>query len=219
MKVAVAGAGAVGRSVAQALLATGHRVLLIERDRPHFRPELVPDADWMLADACELDALRKAGIDTCDVVMAATGDDKSNLVFALLSKTEFSVPRVVARVNDPDNQWLFAQPWGVDVAVSTPTAVASAVEAAVTVGQVVRLMTLQQGQGSIIELTLAPDSPLAGSPVSAVALPSGAALLAIFRAGTVLTPEPGLALRGGDELVLAAAAGVEDAVRRLLRGD
>ena len=88
-------------------LSAGHKVLLIERQRTHYRPELVPDADWMLADACELASLQAAGIHTADVVIAATGDDAANLVFALLCKTEFGVARVVARVNNPDNQWLF----------------------------------------------------------------------------------------------------------------
>jgi trk/ktr system potassium uptake protein len=218
MRVAIAGAGAVGRSLAQALLAVGHKVLLIERHRPNYRPELVPDADWMLADACELGELRAAGIDTCNVVMAATGDDKSNLVFALLAKTEFAVPRVVARVNDPANQWLFSSFWGVDVAVSTPSSLVSAVEAAVTVGDVVRLMTLHQGQGTIVGMVLPPNSPLAGEAVAELALPSGAALLAIFRGATVLAPTADFTLRAGDELLLAAAIGVEGEVRRLLHG-
>jgi trk system potassium uptake protein len=218
MRVAIAGAGAVGRSIAQALLVAGHKVLLIERDRPHYRPHLVPDADWMLADACELGELRAAGIDTCDVAMAATGDDKANLVFALLAKTEFAVPRVVARVNDPANQWLFSPFWGVDVAVSTPSSLVSAVEAAVTVGDVVRLMTLHQGQGTIVGIVLPPGSPWAGTPVAELDLPSGAALLAIFRDRTVVAPTAGFALRSGDELLLAAAPGVEDQVRRRLHG-
>ena len=82
----------------------------------------MPDADWLFADACELAALEEAGVQTCDVVIAATGDDKANLAVGLLAKTEFGVPRVVARINDIRNEWLFTQAWGVDVAVSTPGA-------------------------------------------------------------------------------------------------
>ena len=80
----------------------------------------MPGADWMFADACEFSSLQAAGIETADVAIAATGDDKVNLVFAFLAKSRFDVGRVVARVNEPANQWLFGPDWGVDVAVSTP---------------------------------------------------------------------------------------------------
>ncbi|MGV7710878.1 NAD-binding protein, partial [Mycobacterium kansasii] len=91
-------------------------------------PEAVPEAHWRLGDACEISLLEAEELHTFDVVIAATGDDKANLVLSLLAKTEFAVPRVVARVNDPRNEWLFDDAWGVDVAVSTPRMLASLVE-------------------------------------------------------------------------------------------
>jgi trk system potassium uptake protein len=131
MRVAIAGAGNVGQAIARSLLAAGHQVLLIESQRRHFRPSMVPEADWMLADACEIDTLTTAGIETADVVISATGDDQANLVFAMLCKREFAVRRVVARVNEPANGSLFGADWGVDVAMSTPHMMTTAVEAAV----------------------------------------------------------------------------------------
>jgi len=218
VRVAIAGAGAVGRSIAQALLDDGHKVLLIERERASYRPHLVADADWMLADACEAGTLQAAGISMCDVVMAATGDDKANMVFALLAKTECHVPRVVARVNNVGNQWLFTQAWGVDVAVSTPNALVAAVEEAVTVGDIVRLMTLREGGSNLIALTLPDDSALVGASVADLRLPGDAALLTILRNGTVVTPNPRTPLLVGDELVLAVGENSEAQVRQALTG-
>jgi trk system potassium uptake protein TrkA len=217
MRVAIAGAGVVGRSIAQALLDAGHKVLLIERERPNYRPRLVPDADWMLADACELDKLQAAGIEMCDAVLAATGDDKANLVFAFLAKTEFGVTRVVARVNDTNNQWMFNQMWGVDIAVSTPISLANAVTAGVTVGELVRLMVLQQGHGDIVAITLPQGAALVGMTADALPLPSGAALLTVVRGGVVLPRAPNTRLQVGDELLLAASPDVMPKVRALLR--
>jgi trk system potassium uptake protein TrkA len=131
MRVAIAGAGNAGVAIARALIADNYRVLLIERQRRHFRPSLVPEAEWMFADACEIATLENAGIGMVDAVIAATGDDKANLVFAMLCKREFGVRRVVARVNEPANRLLFNADWGVDVAASTPDTLTVAVEAAV----------------------------------------------------------------------------------------
>ena len=107
MKILVAGAGSVGRSISRELISHGHEVTLVDRSPDAMRISSVPDADWQLADACDVDALAEAGAGTADVVVAATGDDKSNLVISLLSKTEYGVPRTVARVNNPKNEWLF----------------------------------------------------------------------------------------------------------------
>lgn len=217
MRVAVAGAGAIGRAVASALLTTGHQVLLIERSSAAYQPDLVPDADWMLADACELATLTAAGIDTCDVVMAAAGEDRVNLVFAMLAKREFAVPRVVARINRADNQWLFSREWGVDVAVSTPGALVSAVGEAVTVGDVVELMTLQQSQGRIVEITLPDDAAAVGQSAAGVVAPEGAALIGVVRAGTLATPGLAGPLRAGDEVVFLVTRDVDAQLRELAR--
>ncbi|MFT4127007.1 MAG: TrkA family potassium uptake protein [Gordonia sp. (in: high G+C Gram-positive bacteria)] len=211
MKVAIAGAGAVGRSIARELL-TGHEVTLFEKDVAHIEPEAVPGARWRRADACELTNLEAADLQTFDVMIAATGDDKANLVVSLLAKTEFAVNRVVARVNDPRNEWLFGEDWGVDVAGSTPRLLASLVEEAVSVGDLVRLMTFRQGQANLVELTLPPFTPLAGRPVRKLQLPRDAALVAILRGGRVIVPERDDPIEGGDELIFVAPEEAEPAL-------
>ncbi|TWP48988.1 TrkA family potassium uptake protein [Lentzea tibetensis] len=216
MRIAIAGAGAVGRSIAQELVSDGHQVMLIERDRAHFDPGAVEQAEWVQADACELSSLEDAGMQLCDVVIAATGDDKVNLVVSLLAKTEFAVRRVVARVNDPTNEWLFTESWGVDVAVSTPRILAAMVEEAVTVGDVVRLLTLRQGQANLVEITLDDKTSVAGQPVSSLRLPRDAALVTILRGGRVIVPQPDDTLEGGDELLFVATAAVELEIRTAL---
>jgi len=216
MRVAIAGAGAVGRSIAGELIENHHEVMLIERVASHIEPQTVEAAEWVLADACELASLEEAGIQTCDVVIAATGDDKVNLVVSLLAKTEFAVRRVVARVNDPRNEWLFTEAWGVDVAVSTPRMLAAMVEEAVSVGDLVRLLTLRQGQANLVEVTLPADTRLAGKPVRSLDLPRDAALLVILRGGRVIVPQPDDSLEPGDELLFVATADVEQEIRTAL---
>jgi trk system potassium uptake protein TrkA len=216
MRVAIAGAGAVGRSIAAELIDGRHQVMLIEREADQFEPHTVEQADWVLGDACEVSILEESGIEQCDVVIAATGDDKANLVVSLLAKTEFAVRRVVARVNNPANEWLFTDAWGVDVAVSTPRMLAAMVEEAVSVGDLVRLMTFRQSNANLVELTLPAETPLAGKPVSELTLPRDAALVTILRGDRVIVPQPEDPLEPGDELLFVATADVEPEIRTAL---
>jgi trk system potassium uptake protein TrkA len=206
MRIAIAGAGNVGRSIANELIGNGHQVLLIEKESRAVKQDTAPGAEWLLADACEVSQLEKADLEGCAVVVAATGDDKVNLVVSLLAKTEFGVPRVVARVNHPKNEWLFNEGWGVDVSVSTPRMLTALVEEAVTVGDLVRLMTFQQGNASLSELRLAPDSPILGKTVGEVEWPPDSALVAILREGNVLIPSPQMPLEADDELLVVATS-------------
>ncbi|QCH26252.1 potassium channel family protein [Mycobacteroides salmoniphilum] len=218
MRVAIAGAGKVGRSVARELLDYGHKILLIERERSNFEPQTVPGADWLNADACELDTLEEAGIETCDVVVAATGDDKANLVVGLLAKTEFGVPRVVARINDIRNQGLFGQAWGIDVAVSTPGAMVAGIEGAIDIGHLVRLMGLREGSAGLTKLTLPEDNPLVGQRVADLELPPNTALVTVIRNGSVVLPRPEDVLEAGDEMLFIANSDVEHAIRAAIHG-
>ena len=218
MRVAIAGAGNVGRSVAKELIENGHHVMLIERSASALRPERVPEAEWVLADACELSSLQEAELNRCDVVVAATGDDKVNLVVSLLAKTEFGVPRVVARVNRAEDEWLFTDQWGVDVAVSKPRMMAALVEEAVTVGDLVRLMTFRQSETNLVEITLPDQAPYVGRPVREVPLPRDAALVAILRGKRVLVPSADDPLEAGDELIFVCTTQVEDDVRAVVLG-
>src|SRR3954466_13790533 len=190
MRVAIAGAGNVGRSIARELLENGHEVLLIEKEPKALKTGTVPDAEWLLADACELSTLEDARVQECHVVVAATGDDKVNLVVSLLAKTEYGVPRVVARINHPKNEWLFNESWGVDVAVSTPRLMSALVEEAVSVGDLVRLLRFSHGDANLVELTLPEESALAGTTVGDVEWPEDTSLVTIIGGTRVLTPSP-----------------------------
>ncbi len=216
MRVAIAGAGNVGRSIARELLASGHRVLLIDRDPSAIKPDSVPDAEWLLADACEVDSLDEARLEECDVAISATGDDKANLVHSLLAKTEFAVPRTVARVNHPGNEWMFDEMWGVDVAVSTPRLMCALVEEAVTVGDLVRLFSFRGGTANLVEMRLPLTSPAVGRRVRDLRFPGDAVLVAVVRDGCARAPEPDDTLSASDELLFVASQEHEQELAQVL---
>jgi trk system potassium uptake protein TrkA len=221
MKVIVTGGGAIGRHLSADLHARGHDVTLIEQDRATVEDlrEEVPEVNVMLGDACEPWVLEAAQLSQADVVVAATGDDEDNLVTSLLAKQEFGVPRVLARVNHPKNEWLFTEQWGVDQAVSPPHMLTAMVEEAVTTGDLVQLLRLEGGRISIVEMKLTEASPAAGKPLYELRLPSDAAVVAVLREGHVLIPQPETTFGAGDELVaLAAGPDSEQALRDVIVG-
>ena len=218
MRVAIAGAGKVGRAIARELLNNHHQVLLIDRDPAKARPDVVAGAQVLLGDTAEIAVLDEADLPACQVLIAATGDDKVNLVVSLLAKTEYGVPRVVARVNHPKNEWMFDESWGVDVAVSTPRMMSALVEEAVTVGDLVRLFTFRQGNANLVELTLPPSATVVGKRVVEVQFPADTALVAIIRDTRVIAPSPDDPLEAGDELLFVASPEQEQSLEDLLGG-
>ncbi len=219
MRIAVAGAGNVGQFVSKDLHRRGHDVVLIEQNKPlvaSVQEDL--DVNLVIGDACELHTLDEAVLSSCDVMVAATGDDEDNLVIALLAKQEFAVPRVVARVNHPDNEWLFTESWGVDVAVSTPHLLTSLVEEAVAVGDLVRLMDLEQGKVALVEATLEEGSPAVGKSVRELRTPPDCTLVAIVRERHVIAPRDETPLQAGDEVMALSTPGSEEDLKRLLLG-
>jgi trk system potassium uptake protein TrkA len=221
MRVVITGAGAVGRHLASDLAHRGHAVVLIEQDIETLETarDWAPEVELLLGDGCEPWVLEKASLSTADVVVAATGDDEDNLVTSLLAKQEFAVPRVLARVNHPRNEWMFNEQWGVDAAVSPPHILTAMVEEAVTVGDLVRILRLERGKIGLVEMTLPVDSPNVGRPLYELRLPSDAAIVALLREGHVVIPVPETALAGGDEVLALSAADAEQGLRSAIMGD
>ncbi len=219
MKVVIAGAGSVGRSIARELAKRNHEMTLIDREPSAMRVATVPEAEWLLADACDPGTLEDAGADDCDVVVAATGDDKVNLVVSLLAKTEFGVPRVIARVNNPRNEWMFDESWGVDVPVSTPRIMTTMVEEAVSEGELVRIARFHQTGASIYQTLLPDHAPVVDEVIRDLLWPADVALVAIVRDGTPIPADPDLVLEAGDQVLVLVGQSAEpdlDLVEQML---
>lgn len=218
MRVVIVGAGSVGRSIGRELLISNHQVLFIDKDADEAKSQSVPNASWLLADACETTTLREAGLEDCDVVVCATGDDKVNLVVSLLAKTEFGVGRTVARISNPKNEWMFDESWGVDVAVSTPRLMTALVEEAVAVGDLVRLFQFQQGRAAMVEITVPADGPVVGTSVADLQLPADTALVGIIRDEVPIAPKPEDIVEGFDELLFLTTPASEALLGSALTG-
>lgn len=215
MRVAIVGAGSVGRAITLELLRNAHDVTLLDSDPDAIRVSQIPDADWALCDACSPKALEDAGLRDCDALVAATGDDKTNLVVSLVAKNEFAVPKVVARVNDPTNEWLFTSDWGVDIPTSTPQVMAALVEEAVTSGDAVRLFSFNTSDIGVYTLVVPADSPLIGVPLTEYEWPKGVTIETVVRDATPLPTRTLHSLEAGDDLVVVAGLDHQSQVEEL----
>ena len=218
MKVVVTGAGNVGRYLSLNLAERGHQVTLVERTRTVLDALGECDLRTQLGDACSPEVLEAAGLREADVVVAATGDDEDNLVISLLAKQEFAVPRVLARVNHPTNEWLFDESWGVDLAVSPPHLLTAFVEEEVTAGDLVSLLKLERGRVELLEVRLDGKSAAVGHRVEDLALPGDVTLVAVIRDGHVNPCRGKTPFNEGDEVIALASVERHDELRRILIG-
>ena len=219
MKVMIAGAGSVGMAIGEDLIQKGYEVVVMEREPAAVEKiSAQSSVPLIVGDACEVASLHSAGAATVDVMVAATGDDEDNLVISLLAKQEFAIPRVVARVNNSRNQWLFNESWGVDVSVSTPQQLTALVEEAVSVGSLVRLLQFEHGNANLVEVTLASDSPAIGQTVSQLAIGQDATIVGVIREDRLMIPTDEMVLLAGDEVVVLVSKDAEDQVHLILCG-
>jgi trk system potassium uptake protein TrkA len=222
VRIVVVGAGKVGKHMAADLSNVGHDVLVLDNAREVIeraqKSDEYPGVEFRVADACEVSQLEEAGLARADVVAAVTGDDEDNLVVSLLAKQEFGVPRVVARVNHPKNEWLFNETWGVDVSVSTPHLLTALVEEAVSVGTLVRLLQFEGGKAGLEEVTLADSSPAVGKQIADLRLPRTCTIVAVIRERTVIVPRGDTTLEVGDEVLVLSTADSDADVRAIFIG-
>lgn len=208
MRVVIAGGGSVGTSIALDLADRNHDVTLLEQstDTAEKLRSQMPGVNVMAADACEYACLVSADLRSADVVIAATGDDEDNLVVSWLSKQEFGVPRVISRINNARNAWLFNESWGVDVSVSTPALITSLVDEAVEVGSIINLFDLADGRMRLIEITLAPDSPAVKKDVTLdeLRLPDSIRVVAVVRNDQPMVPNSTMKFLEHDHVILVA---------------
>jgi trk system potassium uptake protein len=218
MRVVLVGAGRLGLQIANALTVSENQVTLIESQRTIV--EQLRDAvkaRVVHGDAADPAVLEEAGALNADVLVAVAGQDQVNLVVSLLAKRQFDVPRVVARVNDPDNEWLFTDGWGVDVAVSASASILSLIEEATRTVDTIGLLRLGTAGVNVIESTITTESSAVGKMLSDVCLPDGTVVAAVMREGRPTVPSGSFAFQVGDELLLISESATETDIRNLFQ--
>jgi trk system potassium uptake protein TrkA len=215
--IIIAGGGKVGSHLARILLAEGHEVKVIDQ-RPEILARLrheLPAASVVEGDPSAPEVLEAAGIQRARVVAAVTAEDDANLVITTLARFEFGVPRVIARVNDPANAWMFNAEMGVDVGLNQADILAKLIAEEMSLGDMMTLLKLRRGEFSLVEEKLPPGSPMLAAPLRDLALPATSVIAAVIRHGKVLVPRGDLRFEVGDEVLAVVDNGSRHALRAM----
>lgn len=203
MKVIIIGGGQVGSYIAKMLISEKHDVTLFEiREDTYYKLiQFLPENSVVLGSGTDPTLLERCGIDKADAVAAVTGDDETNLVVSTITKFEFGVPRVIARVNNPKNEWLFNSSMGVDVGLNMADLMAHLVVEEMDFKNMLTLMMVKHDSYSIIELKVGKYSKAVKKTVKELAIPDNAILIALYHGKDVIIPKGNTVIEGGDVIL------------------
>lgn len=219
MLAVIIGGGRGGSYLARDLQTQGYRIKVVDR-----RPEVVArlrqeiGGDVICGDGCSPQILDQVGVSKADLIVALTHNDEDNLVVCRLAKHHFHVPRVIARVNNPLNEWLYTKDWGVDVAISQVHLTSKVIEEEIGLGELVTLLKLNRGEAALVELRLPETSPCRGKAIREVNLPSDAVIVSVIRAGKLVIPRGDTVFEAGDEILAVSTVAAEKPLKDILVG-
>ncbi|RPI00472.1 MAG: TrkA family potassium uptake protein, partial [Zetaproteobacteria bacterium] len=162
--------------------------------------------------------LEQVGAAQAGLLVALAHDDEDNLVICRLAKHQFKVPRVITRVSNPLNEWLYTKAWGVDVAISQVHLTAKVIEEEIGLGELVTLLKLNRGEAALVEMRLPEASPALGKPIRDLALPADTVIVSIIRNGTLVIPRGETQLAEFDEVLAVSTVAAEKALKDALLG-
>jgi trk system potassium uptake protein TrkA len=215
----IIGGGRGGSYLARDLQSQGYQVKVIDR-----RPEVVAKlrqeigGDVLYGDGSSPQTLEQVGAAKADLVVALTHNDEDNLVVCRLAKRHFRVPRVIARVNNPLNEWLYTKAWGVDVAISQVHLTSKVIEEEIGLGELITLLKLNRGAAALVELRLPETSPCQGKVIRDLNFPGDTVIVSIIRAGNLIIPRGDTRLEAGDDILAVSTVAAEKQLKDILVG-
>ena len=219
MLALIVGGGRGGSYLAQDLHSQGYRVKVVDH-----RPEVVAklrqeiEGEVICGDGCSPQVLEQVGVEKADLVVALTHNDEDNLVVCRLAKHHFRVPRVIARVSNPRNEWLYTKSWGVDVAISQVHLTSKVIEEEIGLGELVTLLKLNRGEAALVDLRLPETSPCRGKEIRNLDLPAEAVIVSVIRGGKLVIPRGETRLEAGDEILAVSTVAAEKLLKDILIG-
>ena len=221
MKIIIVGGGQIGGYIAELLLENGHSVTVIEnKDRAleALRKNGLKEENILIGDGTDVSVLEKAGTRNCNALVCATGLDEVNLTAAMMAKFEYDVPKVIARVNNPRNEWLFNSGMGVDVKINQADIIGHMIADEMNYQSIMTLMRLSKGEYSIVRIHVDYHSECVDKPLSQIKLPAESLLIAVYEDETMMIPHGETVIRAGQYILAFADEGSIKELNRIFGG-
>ena len=215
MKIIIVGGGQIGSYITSLLLKNDHEVRVIEnrtKALENYKNAGLPEECLVIGDGTDIEVLEKAGVRTCQALVCVTGLDEVNLTTAMVSKFEYDVPRIIARVNNPKNAWLFNSGMGVDAKINQADIIGHMIADEMNYQSIMTLMKLSKGDFSIVRIRVDYQSRYAGKQISEIFLPNNALLIAIYNDDELMIPHGDTLIEAGQDIL---AFGDEQAIGKL----
>ncbi len=219
MYIIVVGGGKVGYHLSKALLAEGHEILVIERDRA--KCSIITEelgSVVMHGDGCEVATLAEVGTGRADMVIAVTGDDEDNMVVCQVAKAQFHAPRTIARINNPKNEQIFKR-LGIDETVSSTQVIMERIQSEMPTHPMLHLLNMRTQGLEIVELKVPPGSQAVGKRLKDITLPAHSVIpLIISQTRGAVVPTSETVVEADDEVMAVTQAESEDELRAVFVG-
>jgi trk system potassium uptake protein TrkA len=213
MYIVIMGGGRVGLALASSLVSVGHDVTLIESNLElcsNAASEL--DAMVICGNGTDIKTLLEANIADANVFVAATGNDEANLLSCILVK-EYNIPKVIARVSNPDHDDAFRKV-GIDVVVSPELTAAGYLEKLITRPKIADLIVIGRGNAELLDISVN-NKKIIGKKIGEVSPTDDYIIAAIHKNGEIKIPKDGMMLKMGDKIsILAKTHAIKDITKK-----
>lgn len=222
MHVIIVGGGQVGGYIAGLLIENGNNAIIIENKEKALqtlKKNGLGEEHILVGDGTDALLLEKAGVRRCNALVCATGNDEINLAVAMMAKFEYDVPKVIARVNNPKNAWLFNAGMGVDVKINQADMIGHIIADEMNYQSIMTLMRLSKGDYSIVRVHVDYHSPNANKTVAEIKLPANVLLVAVYEDNTMTIPHGKTVIRAGQYILAFADETAVEELNRVFGAD
>lgn len=226
MRIVILGAGQVGASVAEALSSEANDITIIDQNREALAALADRlDVRTLAGNAAYPSVLKEAGIEDCDMLVAVTQSDQTNLVACKIARSLFNVTTRIARLRSPDfldNDLLSNDNFAVDYAICPEQDITEYIVKLIEYPEALQVLEFADGRVSLVAVRAYQGGLLVGKPIREMRrhLPTGidARIAAIFREHQPIEPDGHTVIEPGDEVfVLAATEHMRPVMRELRR--
>ena len=213
MKILIAGSGRVGETLIKQLTSEGYDITVIDTDRAVIE-ELAENYDIMAltGNCASMDTLKEGGVESADLLIAATGSDEINLLCAMTAHGLNKNIHTIARIQNPeyvDQIYTMRDTFGLSMIFNPEKHAATEIERLLKYPGFLKRDSFAKGRVEIVEIGITEDSKIKDTPLSGIysVIKCRVLICAVLRDGETVIPDGSFVLRAGDKIFVTASSG------------